>query len=554
MRSFQIARFASCGNVLLQKESRMTATMNRYSGPPARMAEGWSFTRLTPPSRLHGANGLATGADGRIYVAQVPGSLVSAVNPDSGVIEVISPMGGSITAPDDLVFDDAGNLYLTEITKGQVCMRRPNGDVSVVYGDIPVANPITWHQGRLFAGECRVGARIMELDQNGGAPRIVKADIPMANAFQVGPDGRLYAPIMGTNEIWAIDLETGAHDVIAGDLGVPDSVKFDSQGRIVTTQVMSGQVLRLDIQSGKREVLAELGPGLDNVTFVGDRIFVSSIPGEITEILAPGKTRAVIPRALQWPLGLAVGADGSVFAADGAFSYRLGADGSRDLVCMIFTVSGPGYVRGVVAGEPGEWIVTTGLGSIARYRHGGESEWIVHGYDQLMGIDINDAGAIAFAEYGTGCVHVCENGEARMVAQGLDRPMGVAVDGNRLYVAESGAGKIVRLEQGKAVETVAEGMACPHGLCLSGGKLYTVDAVAKSLIEVDPATGRTTIIASDLPVGAPLGLAATPWLGPIGDMSGPMINFADVAAGPDGTLYVSADAEGSVIAVRQSAI
>ena len=107
-------------------------------------AEGWSLERLTPPSRLYGANGLATGPDGRLYVAQVGGSQVSAIDVDTGTISTISPMGGAIVAPDDLVFDDAGNLYLTEITEGRVSMLTPDGKSRVLYGDMPVANPITW--------------------------------------------------------------------------------------------------------------------------------------------------------------------------------------------------------------------------------------------------------------------------------------------------------------------------------------------------------------------------------------------------------------------------
>ena len=74
--------------------------------------------------------------------------------------------------PDDLVFDSEGNLYATEITEGRVSMRAPNGTTRVLQGDMPCANPITIHQGRLFAGECRPGGRIMELDRHGGAPRI----------------------------------------------------------------------------------------------------------------------------------------------------------------------------------------------------------------------------------------------------------------------------------------------------------------------------------------------------------------------------------------------
>jgi sugar lactone lactonase YvrE len=528
------------------------ATMNRYSGPAASASEGWAVTRLTPPSRLHGANGLAIGPDGRLHVAQVPGSCISAIDVDTGVIEVISAMGGDIVGPDDLAFDEHGNIYATEITENRVSMRAPNGKVTVIQGDMPVANPITYHQGRLIAGECRMGARIMELDRGGGAPRVILDNLPMVNAFQVGPDGKLYFPAQGANEIWRVNLDGTGQEVVAKDLGVPDSVKFDSKGRIVTTQVGSGQVLRLDIQAGTREVLADLGPGLDNVAFIGDRIFVSSIPGEITEILGGGKIREVVPRALQWPLGLAVGAAGELFVADGAFGYTIPPGGKMEFTSFFFSPGSPGYMRGIARGsQAGEWLVTTGLGSIARFRPSeGTSDFIGHGFDQLMGIDSNAAGGIAFAEYATGCVHVAGDGDIRKIVGGLDRPMGVAVDGDTVYVAESGTGKVVRLEQGHAVETVAEGLECPQGLCLSGGKLYTVDTGAKTLVQIDPASGTHANIASNLPVGAPAGIRPK-FLSNVGDMAGPMVPFSDVTSGPDGTLYVSADAEGSVLAIRE---
>jgi sugar lactone lactonase YvrE len=506
---------------------------------------------MTPPTRLYGANGVTTGPDGRIYVAQVPGSMISAIDPDSGAMETISPMGGDIVAPDDLVFDEAGNLYITEITEGRVAMRSPNGKVRVLRGDIPVANPITWHKGRLFAGECRMGGRIMELDLDGGAPRIILDDVPMANAFQVGPDGKLYVPMMGANEIWRVDLETGAREVVAGELGVPDSVKFDSKGRIVTTQVASGDVLRLDVQTGQREPLANLGPGLDNVTFVGDRIFISSINCSITEILTNGKTRPLVANGLQWPLGLAVGADGELFICDGIYGYTLQSDGAPQIAGMIFWSGCPGFMRGVAASAtPGEWIITTGLGSVARYRPAaGESDFVGHGYDQLMGIATTDGGAVVFAEYGTGKVHLADGTEIRDIATGLNQPMGIAVSGDMVFVAEAGAGRVVKLEHGRAAETIIEGLSRPEGLCISGSKLYIIDSIAKTLVEADPATGAHSVIFANLPVGAPAGVTPK-FLGPIGDMSGPMINFAGIASGADGTLYISGDAEGSVLAVR----
>jgi sugar lactone lactonase YvrE len=527
----------------------MPPQMARYiAAHPAGLAEGWTLERLTPQSRLYGANGLRTGPDGRIYVAQVSGSQISAIDVETGAVEAISPMGGDIVAPDDLVFDPDGNLYATEITEGRVCMRTPKGETRVVCGDMPVANPITFHQGRLLAGECRPGGRIMELDRDGGAPRLILGDIPMPNAMEVGPDGKLYFPVMGTNEIWRISLDGGAPEKVAGDLGIPDSVKFDSQGYIVSTQVASGQVLRIDPRTGDRTVLASLTPGLDNVTFVGDRIFVSNISGYVVEVLAGGKTRDVVPDGFNWPLGLAVGDDGRLYVADGPFAYFIQPGRPRELIGMLFSPGFPGYTRGVAASGPGEFVVTTAMGNVARYWPAkAEHEVLASGFDQLYGVAVAPGGAVIFVEQGRGRVLSVRSGNVEELAAGLDKASGIAVgpDGT-CYVTESG--RVVKLSGGRA-ETVLDGLARPQGVLMLGGLLYIVDAGRKEVIELDPATGARRTIAANLPVGAPPGVIPK-FLGAIGTLSGPMGPFAGLAAGPDGTLYVSADAEGSVLALR----
>lgn len=530
----------------------MSVQYGRYTSPGATMAaEGWSVERYTQPSRLHGANGMRTGPDGRIYVAQVAGSLISAIDVTTGEIEVISPIGGEIVAPDDLVFDDEGNLYATEITEGRVSMLRPNGTTQVVYGDTPVANPITFHQGSLISGECRIGGRIMELDRNGGAPRMILEDVPMPNAFTVGPDGKLYMPVMGTNEIWRVDPAGGKPEVVAGDLGVPDSVKFDAQGFIVSTQVASGQVLRIDPRTGEKTVLASLSPGLDNCTFVGERLFVSSITGFVTEILADGKTRDLVPEGLNWPLGMAMDTDGVLFVTDGGFTFRLHPDGRREMAGCFFTPGFPGYSRGVALAGPGEFIVTTSTGSVARFWPAKqESEVLASGFDQLYGIAIAPGGAIIFADYGTGRLLSLASGDVEELASGLSRPKGVAIgaDGT-CYVAESGGGRVVRIVGGKA-ETVVDGLQKPEGLLVQGNTLLVVDVGGKTLVEHALDTGISRTVVSHLPVGAPPGILPKVLKG-VGDMAGPMGPFADVTAGPDGTLYVSGDAEGSVLRIRR---
>jgi sugar lactone lactonase YvrE len=517
---------------------------------PPGLAEGWTLERLTPPSRLYGANGLRTGPDGRIYVAQVSGSQISAVDPETGAVEAISPMGGDIVAPDDLVFDDKGNLYATEITEGRVSVRSPDGETRVLQGDMPVANPITFHHGRLIAGECRPGGRIMELDLNGGPPRVILDDVPMPNAFEVGPDGMLYVPVMGANEIWKVSLDGGRPETVAKDLGVPDSVKFDARGRIVSTQAHSGQVLRIDPRNGTRELLADVGPGLDNVTFVGDRIFVSSISGQINEVLGEGRVRSVVPDGLNWPLGLAIGADGVLFVADGPFSYFLRPGERPRLAGMLFSPGGPGYCRGAAVAGPGEVIVTTANGQVSRWRPAQhESEHLAEDFDRLYGAAVAADGTVVFAEGGAGRVLSVKDRKLEALATGLAEPMGVAVGADgAVYASENEGGRVVRIAGGRT-ETVLDGLKRPQGLAARGGKLYVVDALARELVELDLASGARSTIAADLPVGAPPGVTAKP-LRAIQPLSGPMGPFCGLAAGADGTLYVSGDAEGSVLAVR----
>jgi sugar lactone lactonase YvrE len=524
---------------------------SRYIATNPTVADGWRLERLTTPSRLFGANGLRTGPDGRVYVAQVTGSQISALDLAGGGVEAISPKGSEIIAPDDVAFDTGGNLYATEVMDGRVSVRDAGGATRVLRDDLPCANGITVHQDRLFVNECRDGGRLMELDRATGASRILLENLPSPNAMEVGPDGMLYYPLMAANEIWRIDPEGGEPQRVTGGLGVPDAVKFHSQGYLVSTQVASGQVLRIDPRSGDKTQLAQLNPGLDNLTFVGDRLFVSNFTGEITEILADGETRTALPGGLNWPLDLAIGDDGRLYVADGTYFYVVGADGALETVGMLFTPGYPGFLRGLAPAGGGAFVVATSGGQICRYRPAdGETDYLADGFDQLYGVAIGPGGSIVFAELGTGSVHALRSGTVELLASGLQDPIGVAIgfDGVPL-VAESGAGRIVRLAG--STETVVDGLQRPQGIHVADGQLYIVDAGSKEVIAVDLADGERRTIAGGLPVGPPPGVDPKPLKG-MPPFSGPQGPFAGITAAPDGTLYVSADGDGSVLALRRT--
>jgi sugar lactone lactonase YvrE len=530
----------------------MSLQNGRYTAArPLSLAEGWTLERLTPPSRLFGSNGLRTGPDGRIYVAQLAGSQISALDIGTGQLETISAPGGEIIAPDDVAFDPRGNLYVTEYYDGRVSVRGVDGRTRVLRDDVPGANGITFYKGRLFIDECRIGGRLMELDLNGGAPRVLAENLPLPNAMEVGPDGMLYYPVLGTNDIWRISPEGGTPQRVVGDLGVPDAVKFDSKGFIVSTQAHTGEVLRINPSNGERTVLAKLDPGIDNLTFVGERLFVSNFTGRITEILSGGETRAVMPGGFCWPLDLAVSDAGNVCVADGHHFFEVLPGGKLRTLGTMFSPGYPaGSLRGLAAVGKGEFIVTTAGGLVARYRpESHESDVLAQGLDQVYGVAVGPRGAIVVAELGTGRVLSVKDGEVEVLASGLRNPLGVAFGSDgACFVSESGAGRVVKLN-GPSVETVLDGLQQPQGIVVRDGQLYVVDAGAKALIAFDLKNKVRHIIANELPVGAPPGVTLKPLRG-IQPFTGPQGPFAGVAAGPDGTLYVSCDADGSVVALR----
>ena len=154
-----------------------------------------------------------------------------------------------------------------------------------------------------------------------------------------------------------------------------------------------------------------------------------------------------------------------------------------------------------------------------------------------------------FAEFGTGRVLSAHSGQVEELVAGLKQPMGVTIgtDGTCL-VSESAAGKVVKLSRGRA-ETVLDGLQRPQGILLRNGLLYVVDAAAKELVEYNMASGARRTIVSNLPVGAPPGVTPKLLQG-IEGFCGPMGPFASITSAKDGTLYVSGDAEGSVLALH----
>lgn len=483
-------------------------------------------------NRLWGSNGIAFGPDGRLYVAQFIAGQISAVDVATGDVEVVVPQGGPVQSPDDLAFGADGSMYITDLVPGWVWRRSPAGEYTLVSDQVAVPNGIATVGDRLFVNEMRPGGRVLELFPDGTEPRVLADGLMMGNAMQLGPDGYLYYPHMLTEQVHRVPLDGGAPELVAEQVHEPVAVRFDRDGVLmVLSRGVAGIVTRIDLASGERTVVESGVLGLDNAAFDDEnRMYVSSFAsGGIAELHQDGRTRQVLAQGRVGPYGVAV-SGGTVHVAD---HYTLVHGDKRELYV---------FAHGVAA-EDGFLHTTSQYGDVrTQDLSDGAVRTRASGLNRPAGLAVRGDGALVVAEAGAGRVVAIDADDAvTVLADGLATPVDVAFDGERGYVSDEQRGAVLRLDDGSPV---AEGLSAPQGLAVRAGEVLVVETGRRRLLAIDPATGETRVEADNLAVGSPP--RTDPALFAHG-MPGVPRPFAGLAVGPDGTLHVSANAEGEVL-------
>jgi sugar lactone lactonase YvrE len=538
-----------------RRGERITMEQNagRYESNPV-VAPGWRLARVIGPSCLYGSNGMRFGPDGLLYVAQCFGNEITAFDTASGARKTINRNGGPVKAPDDLAFDSRGLLYVTEFLNARVMTMTPGGRAEVLIDNVPGANGITIYRDRIFMDECRPDAQVVELFRDGRAPKVLAEGLELANALAVGPDEKLYFPQLGKGEVCRVPLDGGPLERVVDGLAVPTAVKFDNRGALLVLQAVTGEISRVDIQTRQMSRAAMLAPGLDNLVITPeDRLYVSNfIDGTITEVMPGGAQKNFSPPGMSGPSGITCANDGTVYLSDFMAILKVAGAGRWERIGWSFDADFPGFIRSLCAG-PGDLLyATTMLGNLTAYdvrKHA--CAVIASGLETPFGVARTPSGALMAAEYDGGrVIEVEAGGKPRVLARGLEHPAGLAVaaDGS-CFAAETGKHRVVRINGG--VTSVLEGLGRPEGLAVAGDQLIVLDAGSKQLWTVSLRDGKSQVLASGLPVGFPMGASPQPLVGVAGFLPGPILPFAGVATGPDGTIYIAADGEGSVIAMRQ---
>jgi sugar lactone lactonase YvrE len=509
-------------------------------------SERYQLDRLVPASAFHGIHGLAFDAQDRLYAGSVVGHSIYAVDTANGTVTTF--VGAPEGMADDLVFLADGTVVWTSIQHGVVRARKGDGPVRKLADLVSVNSINVRKDGRLFAAQVFGGDALWELDPAGAKPpRLILKDLGGFNGFDIGPDGMLYGPLWFKHQVVSIDPDTGALKVVADGFDTPAAANFDSKWNLYVLDTARGEVVRVDIRSGAKQVLAKLSTSLDNLALDShDRLFVSNMADNgIQQVdLRTGAARQVVKGSLAIPLGIAAVTDGghdTLYVAD-VFALRtVDAAGKVTDIARSHAAATPiGYPVAITANER-HVIVTNNEGPVQRYERS-TMRLLQSWSDTHAGNALEmPSGALIVAETTQGKLSKISGagtGEQRSeIAGNLVAPLGLAIAGdNAVYVSEMVAGQLSWIDVNTGERRViATGLERPQGIATDGSAVLVVETGKQQLLRIEPKTGALQVIARGLPVG----LTNVP------------ITLAGVAAGGDGTLYVTSDVENSIWRLRK---
>ena len=502
----------------------------------------YTITEIGNGAALFGANGLDIGPDGNLYVASVIGLEIAVMDKEDGTITERIGQDRQVKGPDDLVFGPDGSLYWTNILTGEVGRISPDGTVTTQFV-APGVNPIAFNEeGRLFVALCFLDDGLYELDPDlleAPRPIIVSTEanpfpLGFLNAFDFGPDGRIYGPLYAAGLVVSVDVERtgdpasnpfadGTVQVVSGGYNLPVAAKFDMEG-MLTVLDQTGEVFKVDVMTGASTLFTTLDAGLDNLVFDedGTLYMTSAEQGWVGELLPSGELRTISPSGMIGPQGLAfiegVGNEGKLFVAD-QYNIRQISQNSGEVKNSYRSLLVPAVPEVGVASlntvmsltSDGENVI------IASWFSGSVQVWnaqegVTESYDmnnpEGPGVPIDALrlnGEIIVSDLGNGGVVRASDRSVILPIDGATvfAPSGLATDGETLWVADWATGIVWQIGFDGMVPTapipIAEGLAFPEGMAFDNdGGVLVVETGAARLSRIDIATGEVTVIAAGL--------------------------------------------------------
>ncbi|ATB37476.1 NHL repeat domain protein [Cystobacter fuscus] len=503
-------------------------------------------------SPFQGVHGMALDGKGHLLASNLLGQTVHSIDLSSGAVSTLvgPPLGGA----DDVTLGPDGSIYWTGYFSGKLMKRTPDGTTRAIAKDLPGLNSLAFRRdGRFYVTQLGRADALWEMDPSGKKPpRQVISQPGFLNGFEFGPDDKLYGPLLLKGQIARVDVDTGSIETVAEGFAMPVAANFDSsRENLYVVDSARGELVRVRVATGDKQVVAKLPTGLDNLV-VGpdDQVYVSNMVDNDIHVVNPadGSIRPVVEARLSVPSGLAVAPDDEeeqLYVADVYALRRVGGRDGRITQTTRALSTRMTFPMNVSLGAKHVVLSSAYLASVQVLdRATGDILRTIPNTNGVQGaLELPD-GTLLVAEASTGRlvrVDAAEPAGTTVLAEGLEGPVGLAADTEAeepgVYVTEVRSGKVtrVRLSDG-ARRTVAKGLKAPEGIARHpDGWLIVAEVGRKQLVRIDPATGRSTVIARGLRIGLPESEGLPPGYLPTG-----------VAVGRSGTIYLTSDIESAL--------
>jgi hypothetical protein len=151
-------------------------------------------------------------------------------------------------------------------------------------------------------------------------------------------------------------------------------------------------------------------------------------------------------------------------------------------------------------------------------------------------------GSLVIADAEDGCVRkLDESLRPSVLGDGFERPLGVALLGDECFVTDAAKGAVFQVGTSKPL---VEGLVRPEGIAATDDRIYVLDSGAQTLYGYSLRDKELEQVVTELPIGPPPGSPSSA----IGDDGTGLISpFCGLAIGRDGSIYIAADGEGSIL-------
>ncbi|GFM30307.1 SMP-30/gluconolactonase/LRE family protein [Novosphingobium sp. PY1] len=497
-------------------------------------------------SPLPAINGLAAGPDGLIYVASIARQSILAVDLDgqSATAVVNPPLG----IADDVAFAPDGSMVFTAIVEGAVKRRSAAGTISTIATSLPGANSLAFSPDgkHLYVGQVFFGDGLSEIDLEGRTPpRTIVTDIGGPNAFAVGDDGMIYAPLFVKGQVARIDPATGKVTAIATGFERPSSVRITQDGRLLVMDGATGRLVMMNRDGSDQRDIARLPTGGDDMIIrENGHALVTNMPdSSLADVdLVTGQQTTLMAGELGFPFAIAAGQHQGrteIYVA-GGFAFHAVDGRTGQATDLARPLVSPLEAPTAVSVHGGHIVLASDLLNCIQIFDRSTRRFVrtIDGVAGPASAIERDDGTLLATLPASGQLLAISGEKRTVLASDLDKPLGLVDEaGGTVLITESGSGRLVRIDPETGTKTViARDLGTPRTVAIApGGTIYVLDTAERRLLALAPGATEARVAKDDLPIGL---------------LMQPYSRSGGLAIGGDGYAYIASDVRNALYRIR----